>query len=403
MGEFNAAEATPPGGEEPDLTTPIPDFLRRQPPAAQEAIATSTGRPKPASLGAEAERPPQPASLGAAATSGQRATLTSKLKGAWDDIKNSPVWFENPIRKIFSPQSVSEKAETAAAASRDVHGMAMAFDAQNVARLQNFRDLVNQAPAKDVWDILLNFEKGTISAGNPLSVVLPDVKWVTDRVMNKIKEWPEGDQVSFIEKYFPRSKLYAQDEANQTTLRNYLSQQGSTGPLKARKFPTIQESLDAGVKLNPDMLRPDGAPDMVKILGTYLREMSTYGESQDMLKAYVSNDSPYGGIARVLDFTKEGDRIMPGEVPLEGRTYRGLPVFAPQDVATIWNNFWDPGVHGGAGYGDLYDAWMHGKTVMNAATLLGTGYHISAIGIETGIMNFSTGLEKMARGDTRVV
>jgi len=40
-----AARRLPLDETEPDLTTPIPEFLRRQPPAAQEAIAKSTGQP----------------------------------------------------------------------------------------------------------------------------------------------------------------------------------------------------------------------------------------------------------------------------------------------------------------------------------------------------------------------
>ena len=46
------------GGKASDFNE-IPDFLRRQPPAAQEAIAQSTGRPKPASLGAAAGGAPE--------------------------------------------------------------------------------------------------------------------------------------------------------------------------------------------------------------------------------------------------------------------------------------------------------------------------------------------------------
>jgi hypothetical protein len=52
------AEPVPPSGTAPDYNE-IPDFLRRQPPAAQAAIGKSTGSPVPASLGAAAAGPAQ--------------------------------------------------------------------------------------------------------------------------------------------------------------------------------------------------------------------------------------------------------------------------------------------------------------------------------------------------------
>ena len=361
------AETPPPSGKPEDFNE-IPDFLRRL--------------------------PPRPASLGAAATPGDKAIFTSHLRDIWQNLKQNPLWFENPLRKIFSPQSVSVNAEEAAAASRQAHGQRMQADAQNAAGLVDAQRVINAAPAKDVTDYLLNFEKDSVPKGNLLTPIQADVKRVLDSEKSRIEQLPEGDKINFIDNYFPRSGLWDPEEDNMATLRNFLTAQGSSSALKERKFPTIVDALNAGVKFNPEMLRPDGAPDMMKVLGKYLNQTGTYIESQNMLKDYIDR-----GVAHLYDITKEGDRIPPGEVRLEGRTYRGLPVYAPEDVATIYNNFWSPGVHGSAGYGDLYDTWMHGKNMMSALTLLGGGYHLSAIATESAIMNFSTGLERMAAGD----
>ena len=362
-----AAETPAPSGKEPDLNE-IPDFLRRL--------------------------PPRPASLGAAATPGDKAMYTSHLLDTWKNLKQNPIWFENPMRKIFSPQSISSETEEAGAASRQAHGRRMQADAQNAAGLVDAQRVINSAPAKDVTDYLLNFEKDSVPKGNLLTPIQADVKRVLDSEKTRIEGLPEGDRINFIDNYFPRSGLWGPEEDNMATLRNFLTAQGSTSPLKERKFPTIVDALQAGVKFNPDMLRPDGAPDMMKVLDKYLNQTGTYIESQNMLKDYIDR-----GVAHLYDITKEGDRIPPGEVRLEGRTYRGLPVYAPEDVATVYNNFWSPGVHGSAGYGDLYDTWMHGKNMMSALTLLGGGYHLSSIATESAIMNFSTGIEKMAAGD----
>ena len=356
------------GGKAPDFNE-IPDFLRRM--------------------------PTRPADLGAAATGGPggRATYTSNLLDAWKNFKENPLWFENPLRKIFSPQSISSETEEAAAATRQAHGQRMQFDAQTAAGLVDAQRVMNSAPAKDVMDYLTNFENNTVPKGNLLTPIQGDVKKVLDGFKAKIQELPEGDRVNFIDNYFPRSGLWDKDADNLDTLRNFLTEQGSRSALKERKFPTITDALQAGVKFDPAMLRPDGAPDMMKVLGKYVNQMGTYIESQNMLKDYIDR-----GVAHLYDITKEGDKIPPGEVRLEGRTYRGLPVYAPEDVATIYNNFWSPGVHGSAGYGDLYDTWMHGKNMMSALTLLGGGYHASAVATEAMIMNMSTGIEQMAAG-----
>src|SRR5208282_6193480 len=101
LGEFQAAEATPPGGEEPATPQVSTPGAENAPPGGKEP---------------DFNRRPAPASLGAAATPGQKAIFTGGLRDAWKNLKENPLWFENPLRKIFSPQSVSVNAEEAAAA-----------------------------------------------------------------------------------------------------------------------------------------------------------------------------------------------------------------------------------------------------------------------------------------------
>ena len=234
---------------------------------------------------------------------------------------------------------------------------------------------MNKASAQDTNNYLLNFENNTVPEGNPLSVIQPDVKAVLDRYKDKLAALPAADKIGFIDNYFPRSGLWAKDDANAAAIRNFLTEQGNTTALKHRVFPTIPEALAAGIKLNPDMVRPDGAPDMMKVLGTYMNQMGTYVETQNMLKNYIQR-----GIAHTYE---PGEGIPPGEVALEGRTYLGRPVFAPADVATIYNNFWSPGIHANQPVGQLYDAWLHGKNSMSMLTLLGGSYHMAAIGTES--------------------
>jgi hypothetical protein len=68
------AEIAPPSGNAPDLNE-IPDFLRRQPAAAQEAIAQSTGQPTMQAM----RRGNMPKNLNQA---------TASLRGAWDKMFN---------------------------------------------------------------------------------------------------------------------------------------------------------------------------------------------------------------------------------------------------------------------------------------------------------------------------
>ena len=345
-------------------------------PSLQDQIASYKNKPQP---------------TGAAATPAKRAALVGDLRGAWENFKNAPMWFENPIRKIFSPQSVSVNAEEAAAAARETHGQRLQFNAQNIDALATAQQVMNKASAQDTNNYLLNFENNTVPEGNPLSVIQPDVKAVLDRYKDKLAALPAADKIGFIDNYFPRSGLWAKDDANAAAIRNFLTEQGSTTALKHRVFPTIPEALAAGIKLNPDMVRPDGAPDMMKVLGTYMNQMGTYVETQNMLKNYIQR-----GIAHTYE---PGEGIPPGEVALEGRTYLGRPVFAPADVATIYNNFWSPGIHANQPVGQLYDAWLHGKNSMSMLTLLGGSYHMAAIGTESVLSNAATGIAQMASGD----
>ena len=367
-------------------------------PVGESAGAANTGRSRGDLLAEYNARlrsgnlNPKPHPLSADATPAQRASLASHLKDAWGKLKDAEFWYENPVRKIFSPQTVTVNAQEAANQARDTHGERLRFDAQNAKLLENFQKVANTTDKKGVMDWLMNFEKDAVPSGNPFNAVQADLKAFTDRVWDKVAKLHLGDQTNFVDNYFPRSKMWAQDDANQSAIRNFMTQQGSISPLKAREFLTIPNALAAGVKFNPDILRPDGAPDPAKVLGYYKNQTGGFLENQDMLQRFVK-----AGIAHVYDFTAD-EAPIPGTVKLEGRTLRGLPVYAEPEVATIFNNFWGPGIHANEAAGQLYDIWMHGKTSMSSLKLLGGGYHLVAEAGESIILNFGVGLSQMASG-----
>ena len=244
--------------------------------------------------------------------------------------------------------------------------------------IEPLRPIVNTLPK----DTKIEFQKA-MQAGNvlqrfpqlqPLADVLSkQYKDAADRIKGANLLNPED----FLENYFPQ--MWEDNEAGRDFLRDWFAKQGSKSPLMQRKFPTIADGMNAGLK--PKFYDPiEATTNYMNRIEHFIEMNRTLDEGMQL--GYVHN-------ARQA-----------GDVELMGRTKGGLRMYAPADWARNYNNFYDPGIfHSTEEGGKLYDTARRATNFMTSIELAGPVFHTVTMAGESIISKAASALSLAAGGD----
>lgn len=265
------------------------------------------------------------------------------------------------------------------------------------SRIMNgFTPLVNKlSPAEQE-----TFMKAMDTGAETTKELQPIADWwksAAADVAQRVNELPDHEKQEWVKNYFPH--YFTDSKAADAFVDKWYEEkgsphEGSTASLQHRTFPTIQEGLDAGLKL--------ATTNPLQVMGRYLGSMHTYVAQQEIINA--AKDA---GIVQAIDKQSVGasgnpeSRVVPdGWVALRGRAQYGEPLYAPADAAQIYNNYISKG------FGEISP--QHGRTAevlqraSNAVTgleLSFNGYHFFTIGKEGIINEFARAMSQAMGGD----
>lgn len=351
---------------------------------------------KAARLAKEGKAPePEPAaapkkeSLGMTARKhfGLKMSMGASVKSFWEaaGIKGSL------FHRIFSPATVSQLADDAAALIRERGGVHARELAQAVHRIEQFRKLVNTLPEQKRIDFMIAMDEGT--AVDPVLEPLAKVmRPAFESIKNQIAALPSHAQQEFVLNYFPH--MWKNHMTGETFVGNYFQKQGSAASLHARSIPTIREGLKAGLTL--------ASTDPVEVMLRYMGSMSNYLRAQEILERAIND-----GVVKTFDTNGMGasghghtSQIPAGYVKLQGRTLSPMQNFyAPADWARVYNNFLDPGFARTPEGGDLYRGLQRAFNTVTSLELGLSAYHVFTMVTEATISDMAMGMSQLFHGE----
>lgn len=288
---------------------------------------------------------------------------------------------------VVHPQGAGALAEDTAGTIRAETGTANRQTAQAEAHLaESYNKAAEMTPAQqnDFYQYVEGRSKGAELADPTLQKMADDTRNVMQTVRSDIESLPEGDRIGFYEDYFPHQ--FKNPEQARAFSNSFVSKQGSSGSLKARKYPTLADAQAAGLEL------VDNNP--IRAASRYATSMNNYIASKRIVtqvidkgdaKYYAPGKQPEGWVPltgrfaeRTRAYTKEIPTEVTGGEPDIGAAALHEKLYAPAEVARVYNNFYSRGLEAT----DLAKPYEIGRTLnaANTAAELGlSAYHMGTI------------------------
>lgn len=305
------------------------------------------------------------------------------------------------IRDTFSPTSAGEKAKQTEVAIRGSYGEAKREQAIAETALGEFARQANEMKPEDHVDFYNYVEgrsKGVQLENKQFQAMADAIRKVYGRFKDILQSMPETRMMNFVTDYFTHQWAPGQDEEIKQFMTSWW-QQGSGKNLKERKIPTIADGLEAGLKLEE--------PNPVRAVSSYVGSMSNYIASVKVLRAinndlgggyYADGKQPAGYAALV---GRNAERIENARIdPESGKIVpaRSLHLYAPQQVADLYNAFYSKGFEDTK----LGSAYKIARGAINANTMLELGlsaYHFSTITMQSLNQDMGRILRNAVAGD----
>ena len=204
--------------------------------------------------------------------------------------------------------------------------------------MEGFTPVVMKLPedARVAFMHAMDTGKGVDQISKELQPVADWWHTVAEDVRNRIDAMPDHEKYEWLKDYFPH--YFTDGKAADQFVRDWVIKQGnphegSAASLQHRTFPTLQDGLDAGLKL--------ATTNPLEAMSHYLGSMHTYIAQQSIINA--ARDA---GIVRTFPKRAvgasghpEGNIIPEGWIELNGRAKYGEPLYAPYDAAQVYNRF----------------------------------------------------------------
>lgn len=283
---------------------------------------------------------------------------------------------------VINPEGAGPKADDTATTIRAETGTAGRNTAKTEAELvRSYNKAAEMSPEQqsDFYQYVEGRSKGATLQDPGLQKMADDTKNVMENTRKEIESLPKGDEIGFYQDYFPH--IWKNPEQARSFVNNFVTKQGSNAALKARKMPTIADGRAAGLEL------ADANP--VRAASKYATSMNNYIASKRIAtqiidkgdaKYYTPGKQPEGWVPLTGRFA-ERTRSYLKDVPEENdvaATAIHEKLFAPPEVARIYNNFYSKGLEGT----DLAKPYEIGRSLNGANTaaeLALSAYHFGTI------------------------
>lgn len=307
----------------------------------------------------------------------------------------------NGIRDTFVPSAAGEKAKQTEVAIRGSYGEAKRRQAIAESALNEFARQAVDMNDHEVMDFYNHAEGRTqgIQLKNKQFQAMADtIRDIYARYKGYIEAMPETRMMNFVTDYFPHMWEPGQEKEIKEFLNSYW-QQGSGRNLKERIIPKIADGLEYGLKLKEK--------NPVRATSAYVGTMSHYMASVDILRTinndlgggyYADGKQPEGYVPLV---GRNAERIENARIDLESGKLvpaRNLKLYAPQQVADLYNAFYSKGFEDTK----LKSAYMLARDAINTNTMMELGlsaYHFNTITVQSLNQDMSRILRNAVAGD----
>lgn len=304
------------------------------------------------------------------------------------------------VQKIMAPATIG-LGRPAAATIRRASAESDLLAAQSAHRLVEHAAKVSELPVDQQRALVGYIENRSLGAKLPdpdLQKVADDIRDVNETYRSRIEQVMGLDEgPSFIRDYYTHMW---KDAPQVVEGRMAMGRQGSGRNLKARSIPTLQEGIDAG--LTPLTENPIEATTLyAQNMSKYLATVDTQAEltANQMAKYYPVGGAPEGWVPLNGIRSEKPGRV----IVQDGETVASKPtqkLYAPADVARVYNNWISPGLESG----DAGPLFSGARKVANGMTMLKLGlsaFHATTMANEAMVSEMARGIGALSRGDLK--
>ena len=310
--------------------------------------------------------------------------------------------------RIFSPATVDDNAQATATIHRMAHGTRRAEAASEAYQLDKHQRVVGNASVEDQRDLARYVDTRTKAAPlrNPkLQPAADAMRDVANRYRTRIENVladGKGGGPEFVQDYYARlwkqNPKQVEDALNRTSFSG--GKQGSGNNLKARRIPTFEDGLRAG--LTPVFENPLDATkaytdNMASFLATH--DVQNEMRAQGLAKMVPEGQLPPGWVRlKGVRSTEPAMRVVKDGDLVVARAPRVLA--APENAARVYNNF----ISKGLDRGDFSGPYQGLRKAANGLTQLKLGlsaYHAATMGQEGIVAEVAKGIGQATRGDVK--
>jgi hypothetical protein len=304
------------------------------------------------------------------------------------------------VEKLFSPTTVSDASKATERIIRRAGGESGLMNEKAADRLMEHNKLLANMPVPQQRAIVSAMENGITPSDPKLAAAVKDMREVYDGWKDRVqKVLPANAVPHFIQDYY--AHIWKEKPSVVGEKLGSASKQGSGRSFKQRTLPTIEDGIKAG--LTPKFENP------IETTMAYSQNMSRYVATHDMLKELKTQ-----GYAK---WYGPGSKNIPkGWVPLDGimtkktttipasatTVARGRPIqlYAPPDVARVFNNYISKGLE----QGDIAPFYQAARTAANGMTQLKLGlstYHLATMANESMIHDYARAFRAASKGELK--
>lgn len=286
------------------------------------------------------------------------------------------------VRAVFSPDTISPEAEAAAGdiraagsrAARDTETTRAAFD-----EVQNLTSKLTDDQKIELNDYIERRSKGAEIPDPALQAVADAQREAVQLRRDKIEAMDSTSQAQFREDYL--THMYKDPNAAVKAFTGP-AKEGSGRFLKERTIPTLKEAMARG--LEPITLDP------LEMTQKYVETMDRFIATREVIDQWKADGT--------AEFHPPGEQP-PGWVEINTRqSGSNMPLYAPADVARVYNNFISRGFHSNVEAGKVYDAVRSTSNAITSLKLGLSGFHAATMAKEAYASGISKAVAEMASG-----
>jgi hypothetical protein len=277
------------------------------------------------------------------------------------------------LRNIFSPTSAGPNAKLAETAIRDYEGTGLrnrtiaehelaAFTAKGDQLVRNPAELAK------FYSYVQGRSKGVKLEDPELQPFADELRRLATDTEKELRALPQTEDMGFITDYFPQ--MWKNQDAAREFAQNWVGRQGNSKFTKARKYPTIEDGMKAGLELAD----PNPANSMLSYITNtqkYISQAKVFNEGRELglIKYGTPGKVPDGWVPLQGKYGSTPPRTIQKETG-ETITVPARQAYAPADYALIYNNYLSKGFEATKA-ADVYKAV---RSFKNAQTMLQLGF-----------------------------